>query len=110
MEVQQVIPEATTTPPVEEKVVSDSVLCNCWAYSKQVYPSLPPTKTIHANLQQEPAEIAVFQYGNLPHYAIVTSVGTSTFDITETNFKACEKTKRTISLDDPSLKGFYKPI
>lgn len=89
------------------KPLVDGVLCNCWAYSKQVYPTLPSTKVIHANLEDEPSDVAVFSYNGLPHYAVVERVGTSTFDVSETNFKRCQKGTRTVELDDPSLLGFY---
>lgn len=94
-------------PPVVEDPLPDSVLCNCWAYLKEIYPTLPNTKEIHANLQKNTAEVAVFSYDGLNHYAHVVSVGTSTFSVEETNFKKCTKGSRIVQLSDPRLLGFY---
>lgn len=88
----------------------DETLFNCWLYVKQVFPSLPTTAEVRKNLTNTPAGVAVFSYNGTPHYAIVTTVGTSTFDISETNFKRGTHTKRTLSLNDKALLGFYLPI
>jgi hypothetical protein len=106
---EETIVEATTTPPVVPEPVS-SVLTNCWAFAKQVYPSLPSTKEMWVNATQTPGGVALFKYkSGLVHYAVVESVGTSTIDIVETNYKHGKKTERTVSLSDGALRGFYLP-
>jgi hypothetical protein len=85
----------------------DTVLCNCWAYAKTVYPTLPGTKVINASLSSIPDGVVVFNYSGTPHYAVVTAVGSTTVTITETNYTRCTKGTRTIPLTDPSIKGYY---
>lgn len=106
IEVQQVIEEPE--PPKEEPL-PDPTLCNCYAYAKKIYPSLPPTKKLLASTSQKFGKVAVFDYDGLPHYAVVTGMGMGTFTVDETNYKRCKKTQRTIKFDDPALVGFYSP-
>lgn len=94
------------TRPVE--VVPSSILANCYLYAKHIYPNLPPTKEIWANLTQEPGGVAVFKYASgLEHYAVVDFVGTSTISISETNFRAGTMSKRVIQFDDENLVGYF---
>jgi hypothetical protein len=88
--------------------LSDAILANCWLYTKTRYPSLPSTILIQSNIQQEVAEVAVMQYGNLEHYAVVESHTSTTITISETNFGGDFKNIRTISREDIHLRGFYK--
>lgn len=83
------------------------VLYNCYLYVKSIYPSLPPTATIRANVSNEPAEVAVFNYSGTPHYAIVEEVGTSTITIVESNWNAGEITRRTVPIADQAFIGFF---
>lgn len=85
----------------------DTVLFNCYQYVRAKYPTLPRTAEIHNNLQQIPAEVVVFDYSGLPHYAVVRSVSSTTLDIAETNFKRGKKTYRTIPRTDPAIIGYY---
>lgn len=96
--------------PVRAKIAptSNAILKNCYAYTRLRFPSLPPTKVIQSNIQQEPAEVAVMQYGHLEHYAVVESFSTSTITISETNYGGHFKNIRTISREDIHLRGFYK--
>jgi len=95
---------------VKEEVIapSISVLCNCYAYVKQTFTDLPRTKTILNNLS-ESGEVAVFYYpsSGVHHYAVVTHESEDSLTISETNFKTCKKTERTISKDYSRLLGFY---
>lgn len=88
-------------PKVE---VPDPILSNCYAYVKSVYPSLPPTATILANLGAE-GEVAVFYYpdSGLYHYAVVESA--EPFIVTDTNYGSATKKTRTES--GHNLIGFY---
>lgn len=47
------------------------------------------------------------QYGHLPHYAVVESVGTSSVTISETNYGATKKNIREVKLTDVHLRGFF---
>lgn len=84
------------------------MLCNCWAYTKSQYPSLPSTKVILSNLQQK-GEVAVFYYSDaqLHHYAVVREETDTHYLIEETNYKSCTHGVREVSKTDPSLLGFF---
>ena len=96
------------TPNPVPVSVPNSILCNCWAYVKSVYPSLPPTSQIKNNLV-DVGSVAVFYYSQvgLHHYAVVVAVTDDGYIIEETNYKRCQKGSRTIPKDDPSLLGFF---
>jgi hypothetical protein len=104
--VQQVIEEPE---PPKEVIEEDPILCNCYAYAKQVYPTLPTTKKLLASTSKKFGKVAVFDYDGLPHYAVVDSMGIGTFTVTETNYKRCQRTTRTIKFNDPALVGFWSP-
>lgn len=97
---------ATLTP--ERPILKDSVLCNCYAYTKQQFPSLPSTRDILGNLS-DTGQIAVFYYASigLNHYAVVIERTDTHITIAETNYHGCQQTWRTVPLDDPALLGFY---
>lgn len=91
--------------PVElEKPISYTVLSNCYAYVKMVYPELPGTKEILNNLSGE-GEVAVFYYpeSDQYHYAVVES--REPFIVTDTNFGS--DTKKTRRETGRNLIGFY---
>ena len=90
------------TPPPE---LPFSILSNCYSYVKSVYPQLPPTATILANLGAA-GEVAVFYYpeSDLYHYAVVESI--EPFVVTDTNFGS--QTKKTRPESSLRLIGFYK--
>mgnify|MGYP003649221475 FL=1 len=90
--------------PERPVVIPDPVLSNCYAYVKSVFPSLPNTQTILANLEQS-GEVAVFYYpdSGLHHYAVVESM--EPFIVTDTNYGS--HTKKTRLASDRNLIGFY---
>jgi len=90
--------------PERPEVLPDPILSNCYAYVKSVYPSLPNTQTILANLEQS-GEVAVFYYpdSGLHHYAVVESM--EPFMVTDTNYGS--QTKKTRLASDLNLIGFY---
>lgn len=94
--------------PVEEPAPQPAYLSNCYLYVKHIFPSLPPTATIKVNLTQEPSDVVHFLYEDgVEHYAVITSVATSSITIRESNWDAGVITERTVQLNDPSLQGFY---
>jgi len=99
--------ELPLIPPPPE-TIPNSVLCNCWAYVKSVYPSLPSSATIRSNLS-DAGSVAVFYYSqvNLPHYAVVVEETADNYLIEETNYHRCQKGTRIIPKNDPSLLGFF---
>jgi hypothetical protein len=99
-------PVVPDTPILQvKKLLPFSVLSNCYAYVKHVYPSLPPTKTILANLSSS-GEVAIFYFpdSNLYHYAVVEIV--NPLVVTDTNYQGHKKTTREDSGE--RLIGFYK--
>jgi hypothetical protein len=98
-------PVAPDPIPEPEPELPYSILSNCYAYVKHIYPETPNTATILANLGAS-GEIAVFYYpeSNLYHYAVVESM--EPFVVTDTNYGS--KTKKTRSESGLRLLGFYK--
>lgn len=92
--------------PLSKKEVSVS-LCNCYLGVKEKYPALPTVAVIKAHTTNALAQVAVFNYHGVDHFAIVESVGMGNFTISETNYNHCRAGSRTISFSDPSLVGFY---
>jgi hypothetical protein len=84
------------------------VLCNCWAYTKSVYPELPSTATILSSLSEE-GNVAVFYYADigLYHYAVVREETETHYIVEETNYKKCQQSKREVDKGDSSLLGFF---
>lgn len=94
-------------PQKPPKPTPSGVLFNCYLYVKSTFHSLPPTAEIRANLQKEPAEVVVFNYNGIPHYAVNEGTGTSTISISETNYKKGQLTHRIIPMSDPSIEGYF---
>ena len=93
----------------KEAPVDSRILCNCYLYTKQLIPSLPSTSTILDNLQLHVGDVAVFYYpeSGLHHYAAVTWTDGWRFSIDEANYRTCQQTNRTLTLEYPRLIGFY---
>lgn len=90
---------------IQKRMPTNSVLSNCWLYVKSRFPSLPPTKTILANLSDK-GEVGVLYYpsSNLYHYVVVEDFG-ETVTFSETNFAGHKKTIR--ELPRTAFVGFY---
>jgi hypothetical protein len=98
--------------PIQEAPVRlpTSVLCNCYAFVKQHFPTLPSTATILSNLAAE-GRVVVFYYAEigLYHYAIVRGERRDAWLIEETNYKHCTHDSRWVPKEDPAIVGFYTP-
>jgi len=102
-------PKIDPTPePTPIPVVLDRILSNCYSYVKDIYPDLPGTNHILANLTTS-GEVAVFYYPNsgLYHYTVVESISSTTMTISETNYGGHFLNRRTVNLKDKNLIGFY---
>ena len=105
-------PEAATPSQIKANTTPDEdvrLLCNCYAYTKEVYPELPTTSVIKNNLTVA-GEVAVFYYpsSGVYHYAVVVDSDEGTITIDETNFRHCEFGRRVINKDYPYLIGYYR--
>lgn len=49
--------------------------------------------------------VVIFRYS---HVAVITSMSSSSFEITEANYKANQVSTRSLSFDDASIRGYYK--
>jgi hypothetical protein len=89
-------------------VVADSTLCNCYAYVKAEYPTLPSTNDILNNLNAT-GTVAVFYYSDvgLYHYAVLVGETDTHYIIEETNYQRCKFSTRQVPKDDHSLLGFF---
>lgn len=84
------------------------LLCNCYAYVREVHPELPHTSVIRNNITDE-GNVAVFFYpsSGVYHYAVVVDRTAGKITIDETNFKRCQFSRREISTNYPYLLGFF---
>lgn len=112
------------TPPVivyqevieeEEKIttidIPTDVLCNCYLAAETISGiDLPPMLSLKPNIT-EPliGDIAIMQYGDIKHVAVITEVTNTNISIIESNYKHCQKTNRTIEYTYNRLVGFYRP-
>ena len=99
--------------PVEKENhvdISADVRCNCYLYQKtHHFSTLPNTKHILSNLQDEIGDLAVFWYpsSGVHHYAKVVSTDGYNIVLDEANFSSCTISIRTITKDDIRLIGFF---
>jgi len=104
--------QVPTGNEVEEKQVTvdddTRLLCNCYAYVKEVHSDFPHTSVVHNNLTDD-GNVAVFYYpsSGVYHYAVVVDKTADKITIDETNFKRCQFSRREIAIDYPHLLGFY---
>lgn len=91
-------------PPVVKK---DAVACNCYLYVKGKYPTFPNTKDLKPNTTPSVGVVALFDYGNLNHYAIVTKLEAEGFWVKDSNFGGCGYRTHFIRWNDPNLVGFW---
>ena len=101
------IPPSAPTPPAPNPLPR-AVLCNCYAFVKTVFPSLPSGSYIVDNLEKS-GNIAVFYYpaSGLYHYTVVVKEFDDTILIQETNYHKCTGGYRFIDRNDPYLIGFF---
>lgn len=90
------------------------ILSNCWELVRLRHPSLPPTKVILANLQDEPAEVGVFWYPpsrrypqGTYHYVSVISSSSVGFSYEQTNYNGGKYSLGASLYDNPNFVGFY---
>jgi hypothetical protein len=114
-ESNQVDEKATQVSEMETQTVQHAVndewrlLCNCYSYVKEVFESLPMTKTILSNISTD-GEVAVFYYpsSGVHHYAVVVDRSDGKITIDETNYRTCQFSRRVIDENYPPLIGFYR--
>lgn len=79
---------------------------NCYLYIASLV-KLPPTALIKPNSPIQVGVVALFKYGSLPHYALVTKIGINSFTVQESNYHKGTFDTREVSLTDPHLLGFF---
>lgn len=88
-------------------------LCSCVSYARKQSPkslaSVIAARDIKSNTTRPtPGAWALLNTGNpYGHVAVVSEVLSGEIKITEANWKPCERTERIISVDDPSILGYY---
>lgn len=87
--------------------IPEALLENCYMYSKSKVPNLPHTIDLYPNTPAVVGAVALFNYHGIPHYAVVLEVEIDRVLIDETNFHHGRHDHRVISLQDPSLLGFW---
>lgn len=106
-------PEWALTKAAEDIKNGDDykyMVCNCWGYLKANYlPTLPNTKNLLPNSMARVGAVAIYHYGEINHYAYVTSVGEGSYSEIAANLKPCDIGRRTVSVTNPALVGFWYP-
>lgn len=92
-----------------ESMPKDEFACNCYLYAKSKQPYLPMTKDLVPNAPCTKGAVAILRYGDLMHYAPIYGETSDTISLDESNFKACQYSKRTIERSDPHLEGCWFP-
>lgn len=90
----------------EAQELSWGLLCNCYAYVKAKYPSLPRTALLEPNTTPHVGAVAIFDY---PHYAIIVDFDEKGFWVDHTNFKKCVHNSTYFTWDNAHLLGFWAP-
>lgn len=95
------------------KFASPTQLCSCVGYARSQSPKNIPFPTDARDIKPNAAKPTLgawvlLQTGNpYGHVAVVLEVLPGEIRITEANFKPCERTERILSVDDPSILGYY---
>lgn len=88
-------------------------VCSCVKYAKTLVAGVPSQNAdrfVSNTSIAHVGELALFRYSNgIAHVAVVTAVNKYTFVVAESNFKPCYTGRRTVSLNDPALVGFWFP-
>jgi hypothetical protein len=96
---------------IEPIEISTKALCNCYLYTQiSTGGKLPRMADIAPNVT-EPAvgDVAIMMYDTVKHVAVVTEVSTSTIKVKESNYHACQESKRTLAHNYRRLVGYYRP-
>lgn len=104
------LPVASSTLVVKikaKKQYAAKIACNCYAYVKAHYPSLPHMVDIEPNTKAKPGAVAIFDYGDMMHFAIVTNVNKRGFEQIESNYHRCKVGSHFVYWEDPHLVGFW---
>jgi len=101
------IPEPEFKALKRKPELSYSILMNCWAYVKSVYPGTPGTSRMLSNVSDS-GEVGILYYpkSDLYHYVVVESIDGDQVTFSETNYNGHTKSTRT--LPSAAFVGFYK--
>lgn len=99
----------TVEQPEPITTLSDTILCSCVKYARSrghIIPYGTNASQLNPNSQPSVGALALFNYPNDYHVAIIESIHEDGFSISETNYSHCRKTTRFIRWDDKNLRGF----
>lgn len=105
----------SSTPQIVDKApetkLNKSDAYNCYMYVRNRFvPNLPPTRLLRPNSEAQNGAVALFTYpSGLRHYAYVLNRSGDSVTIAESNYRKGQYTTRTISINSPSLDGFWMP-
>ncbi len=91
-------------PPIEQS-------CSCVRYVHELVPDVPLVDAVwfqSFGFRVPPAvgRIALLQYGEVSHVAVISAITTNGFEVREANFHKCQKDTRFIQWDSPEIVGF----
>lgn len=103
-------------------VYASSDVCYCVLYLRQELgvDIRGNANTIKANIpvnQIKEGDVVLFSYEKVDHVALISDIIQATYPsrpeiyitIEESNFHHCKKSTRTIPLNDPAIRGIYRP-
>lgn len=85
------------------------VVCNCVSAVK-LKTKIPKMAEIVPNTSLAPKTVAIFDYKGVKHIAYVESVEKDSFTVFESNYRPCLLERRSVSMFDKSIVGFWKMI
>lgn len=98
------LPEPQNAP--RTRVVPQGVLCSCVEYAKW-FLGKEGTWGYAGNIKPTQTYPTINSLILLPgHVGVVTGITSETVTFTEANYVRCQKSERTLQLDDPSIRGY----
>lgn len=92
---------------IKDGYIHEWVPANCYLYVS-LFLKLPKMAQIVPNSTPQVGAVAVFQYKNLKHIAIITKLESDGFWVKEANYIPAMIGERFVKWNDPSLEGFWR--
>lgn len=98
-------------PKFEGKEVPPSAYCSCVIFAKQYLGIKNESWGVAINIKPTTDKpyaggIVITKESKLGHVAVIKEVVGNELHVIEANYKHCQKSERTISMDDPDIIGY----
>lgn len=97
----------TTSTPQEAPAIPLYVLSNCYAYVRYMIPNFPMASLIRPNTTPHVGAVAIFDYDGLPHYGIISTLTTSGFNLTDSNYGGAGIRTHFVEWSNKYIVGFW---